>query len=227
MSARDDVFANIRRSLAVTGNESDRHAAVADRLSRAPRGVVPARGQVDAAARVALFKAMAEEAQASVAEVAAAGEVPAEVVRYMRGNNLPATLRMGGDPRLAAMPWSATMLQIAGGRSDGSDLNAVSYAFGGVAETGTLILVSGKDNPTTLNFLPENHIVVVGAKDVAGDYETIWDRLRQTFGKGVIPRTVNMITGPSRSADIEQKLFLGAHGPRRLHIIVVREGEAP
>jgi len=74
-------------------------------------------------------------------------------------------------------------------------------------------------------FLPDNHIVVIAAEDVAGDYETVFARIRDTYGKGEMPRTVNLITGPSRSADIEQTLLLGAHGPRRLHIVVVT-GEA-
>jgi L-lactate dehydrogenase complex protein LldG len=99
----------------------------------------------------------------------------------------------------------------------------VSHAFAAVAETGTLAMTSGADNPTSLNFLPDNHVVVVEASDVAGDYETVWRRLREKFGDGVMPRAVNLITGPSRSADIEQTLILGAHGPRRLHVIVVGE----
>ena len=60
------------------------------------------------------------------------------------------------------------------------------------------------------------------AKDIAGDYESVLARVRNTYGKGRMPRTVNFITGPSRSGDIEQTLLLGAHGPRRLHIVVVK-----
>jgi L-lactate dehydrogenase complex protein LldG len=77
------------------------------------------------------------------------------------------------------------------------------------------------DNPTTLNFLPEVHIVVVRGDDILGDYETAWDMIRVRYGRGTMPRAVNLVTGPSRSADIEQTLLLGAHGPRRLHIVLV------
>jgi L-lactate dehydrogenase complex protein LldG len=161
-----------------------------------------------------------------VTEVARPEDVPGEVARFLRDRNLPATLRMGADSRLAAMPWGQTALEVATGRSEGQDPNAVSHAFGGVAESGTLAMISGPDNPTTLNFLPDNHIVVVSAADVVGDYEAIWLRLREQVGKGSMPRTVNLITGPSRSADIEQTLLLGAHGPRTLHIIVVGEAAA-
>lgn len=222
--ARTAILARMRASLGQRAEDTARRAAVADRLQRAPRGVIPARGQLDPAARTELFCKMAEAVQASVARVASAAAVPGEVCAYLKTHNLPARVRMGADARLAAMPWAGQPhLEIASGRAEGSDLVTVSHAIGGVAETGTLVLTAGTDNPTTLNFLPEHHIAVVRESDLVGDYESIWDRLRQIHGKGVMPRTVNMITGPSRSADIEQTLLLGAHGPRALHIIVVAD----
>ena len=208
--------------LGVTAREAPRCTVVDERLARAPRGIIPMRGQLDLEGHVNLFREQAETVHATTAEVDSAADVPGEVARYLREKNLPAAIRMGEDSRLAAMDWSATTLAIARGPSEGDDLNAVSHAFGGVAETGTLVMTSGADNPTTLNFLPDNHVVVIAAKDIAGDYEAVIARVREKFGKGAMPRVLNMITGPSRSGDIEQKLLLGAHGPRRLHIIVVR-----
>jgi L-lactate dehydrogenase complex protein LldG len=222
-SARDEVFAAIRRSLGVKGSEATRRQIVDERVERAPRGIIPERGQGTAEEQVATFRRQAELAMATVAEVASGDEVPDAVAAYLRSHNLPATLRMGEDPRLTAMPWAQTTLDISHGRSAGNDLNGISHAFGGVAETGTLALISGPENPSSLNFLPDNHIVVVRAADIRGEYEGIWARVREKFGKGGMPRTVNFITGPSRSADIEQTLLLGAHGPRRLHIVLVRD----
>ena len=222
MSARDEIFATIRRALKVGPVDAPRRDAVAARLAQASVGVVPRRGQGEAAERLATFKAEAQRVQATVAEVATAADVPVEIARFLRDNNLPATLRFGEDRRLADMPWAATALEIARGPSDGDDLNAVSAAFAAVAETGTLALVSGPDNPTTLNFLPDNHFVVLFADDLVGDVESVFAKLRALYGPGVLPRTVNFITGPSRSADIEQTLLLGAHGPRRLHVVVVK-----
>ncbi len=220
MNAREAVLASVRRSLGVTGTEAPRQFEVERRLAEAPAGIAPQRGQGDADKRVATFKAEAERAQATVAEVATLADAPAEVARFLRSGNAPATLRMGADPRLATMPWDATALDIAAGPSDGHDVNAVAMALAGIAETGTVALVSGADNPTTLNFLPDNHIVVVKREDVVADYEAAFERLRAGYGKGGAPRTVNFVTGPSRSADIEQTLLLGAHGPRRLHIVI-------
>jgi L-lactate dehydrogenase complex protein LldG len=221
VNGRAAVLGKIRRSLGVTAEDPVRNAAVEARLNRAPKGVIPARGQLDEAGRVALFTKMAEHFAASTDRVADAAAVPAAVATYLRAHNLPAEIRMGEDATLNAMPWGKTQIDVHHGPSDGRDPVGLSHAVGAVAESGTLVLFSGQDNPTTLNFLPETSIVVLEASTVAGDYEAIWALLRARYGKGVMPRTVNMVTGPSRSADIEQKLQLGAHGPRNLHIIVV------
>jgi len=221
MSARDLIFGSIRRSLGVSGKEATRRKTVADRLAQHPTGIVPARGQLGAQERLALFRTMTEAANSSVEEIDA-GDVPSAIAAFLRAHNLPMLVKRGADQRLAALPWERERtLEVSSGPSDGKDLVAVSHAFGAVAESGTLMLISGPDNPTTLYFLPDSHIVVLDAKDVAGDYETLWRRLREKFGDGTMPRTINLITGPSRSADIEQTLILGAHGPRRLHVMVV------
>ena len=220
MTARELIFATLRRSLGVSGTEAPRRAAVAARLAGHPRGVVPARGQLPPQERLDLFARMVEAASGTTERVLSA-DIPAAVAAFLRGHNLPLRVRHGDDPRLD-VPWgNEPALEILRGRSDGHDLAAVSHAFTAVAETGTLVLASGPDNPTTLNFLPDVHIVVVDASDIAPDFETVMARLRERYGTGTLPRTVNMITGPSRSADIEQTLLLGAHGPRKLHVIVV------
>jgi L-lactate dehydrogenase complex protein LldG len=221
MSGREAILAKVRRALGAGGDEAERRAAVETRLREPPVHLIPQRGQLDRAGRIDLFGRMAESVQATVARVASPAAVPEAVAEHLRRANLPAELRMGADPRLAALPWDRTQLTIRHGASDGSDAVGVSHAEAGVAETGTLVLLSGPDNPTTINFLPDTHLVVVRAEDIVGDYETVWRRLRERLGPGAMPRLVNMITGPSRSADIEQTLLLGAHGPRALHIVVV------
>ncbi|MGQ7793839.1 LutC/YkgG family protein [Faunimonas sp. B44] len=222
MSTRDIVLAKVRRALAGGGPAAARTAAVERRLSERRPNLVPARGQLPPAERVALFCLMAERVNATVARLAGPEDVPAALADHLRRHNLPASLRMGADPRLQAMPWHlAPQVELRAGPSDGHDAVGLSHAFAGVAETGTLMLTSGPDNPTTVTFLPDTHVVVVSAADIVGDFETAWARLREALGPGAMPRTVNLVTGPSRSADIEQTLILGAHGPRALHILVV------
>ncbi|HSA67853.1 MAG TPA: lactate utilization protein, partial [Methyloceanibacter sp.] len=123
---------------------------------------------------------------------------------------------------LAALPWTAApALQRLSGRAEPHDRAALSRAVAAAAETGSLILVSGTDNPTTLAFLPETHFILVRAGDVVGSYEEAFDRLRAIYGEGNLPRTVNLISGPSRTADIEQTIVRGAHGPKRLHVVIL------
>jgi len=221
--ARANILRRVRRGLKVTGDEPARLAAVAGRLGAHGRNLVPDRSRGDAAHREALFEAMATAVHATVARVPSRDAIPAAVSDYLRGLNLPQRLRHGADPLLESLPWKTTPIEVRTGRADPSDDVSLSHAFAGVAETGTLAMLSGLDNPTTLNFLPETHVVVLEARDLVGAYEDVWDRLRARLGEGVMPRVVNMITGPSRTADIEQKIELGAHGPRRLHIILLEE----
>jgi len=224
--ARSQILAKLRRSLRRDALPADRQAALERRLAEPQPGPIPARGQLTPPERVALFVKMAEEAACTVARVAGPKVVPAAVADYLARANLPAKLRVAPDTMVADLPWSTRpLLEITTGRSDGHDEVSLTPALAGIAETGTLMLTSGAETPTTLNFLPETHIVMLPAGQVVGALEQAWAELRRRHGSGTMPRTVNLITGPSRSADIEQTLQMGAHGPRRLHIILV-DGEA-
>ena len=223
MRGRDAIFASIRKSLRVAGDDGKRRETATARLEAHPRGVIPARGQKPDGERLALFTQMVEAAKASVVVLDRKEDIPSAVAAYLRSKNLPQSVRHGEDERLALIPWAKEgTLEVTKGASDGSHLASISYSFGAVAESGTLVMVSGAGNPTTLNFLPDHHLVVVDEKDIAGDYETVWDKIRECFGAHGMPRAVNWITGPSRSGDIEQTHLLGAHGPRSLHVLVVR-----
>ena len=224
MSSRDAILGKIRQTLSNQTNNEHRLEAVNARLSKHPKGIIPARAQLQPKAQIKMFCEQAEAVQTSIKRIKSYAGVPKAIADYLRAHNLPAEFRMGSDKRLIDLPWEkARSLEIKTGPSDGEDLIGLSHAYGGIAESGTLLMLSGKDNPTTVNFLPETHIVVVKASEIEGDYETLWGRVRNKFGRGKMPRTVNWITGPSRSGDIQQTLLLGAHGPRSLHIIVVDE----
>ena len=227
MSSREEMLVKIRQSLGANQKtDINRSRIVARRIDSHPRGIVPERTSKPKRSSLALFCEKVVASQASVKRVKSYDRVGAAIQDCLRRHNLPQRIRMGGDKRLQNLGWDdKNRPQISYGPSDGTDLVCLSHALGGVAETGTLILTSGHDNPTSLNFLPETHIIVVRSKDIRKSYEGIWKALRRRFGKGKLSRTINMITGPSRSADIEQTLILGAHGPLRLHVIVVDEAK--
>ena len=221
--ARDAILANLRRSLRSGGVDRATEAQLEARVAAHRRNLIPARATaLGDAARVELFVAMAREAQASVARVDTAAAVPRAVAEYLAGQNLAPELVIAPGPNLEAIPWgNQPLLQIRRGSTPAADATAVTPAFAGIAETGTLMLISTPTTPTALNFLAETHVVILDIEQIVAAYEDGWDRLRAA---GAVPRAVNFITGPSRTADIEQQIVQGMHGPRRLHIVLVGGG---
>jgi L-lactate dehydrogenase complex protein LldG len=221
---RDEMLARIRVALGRGTVAPEKQAALEARVARHGRNLVPQRALLDHRAQVALFTEMAEIAAATVERVTRLDQVPAAAAAFLARHNLPPKLKLAPDPAVTGLPWDRhPLIKIETGRAAPADAASLTPAFAAVAETGTLMLLSGPTHPTTLNFLPENHVVVLHEDQVVGPYEDAWDRARAAAGDGW-PRTVNFITGPSRSADIEQQLQMGAHGPKRLHIILVAEG---
>ncbi len=221
-NARVRILSRIRRSMP-QGDVVARRRAVDERLTHPRRNIVPDRGEGDEAHRIAVFQRMMEAVGGTVEILEDVNDVPASVATYLRNTNRPARIRHGSDERLTSLPWHrAQTLEVEEGRALDADTASLTHAFAGVAETGTIVQLSGAANPTTLNFLPEAHIVLLEAKDLHGSYEEVWGRLREIYGPGQMPRTVNMISGPSRTADIEQTIVRPAHGPKDMHVIIVR-----
>ncbi|MFC4237671.1 lactate utilization protein C [Thalassospira xianhensis] len=132
-----------------------------------------------------------------------------------------AQIKTSPDLSISGLPRSDTALEVLTGIVGAEDAVAVTPSFGGVAETGSLMLRSGADTPYTVNMLPDTHIVVLKAGDIVGIYEEVWARLREQEGNGNMPRTFLWVAGPSRTGDIEQTIQLGTHGSRSLHIVLV------
>ena len=225
-SGRDAILGSIRRSLGRGALDETARAALDERMAKPTPNLVPARTAISQDEKVELFSSMAEAVFATVERVSSADAVPGAVADYLAQHNLPPALVMAPDPALDTYPWGERpMLAIRRGRAEEADRVGVTGAVMGFAETGTLMMASGPDHPSTLNFLPETHIVVLPAEKIGGAYEEGWAHLRaegrSNADANFMPRTVNLVTGPSRTADIEQTITLGAHGPRRLHIVIV------
>lgn len=222
MTGREAILGRIRSKVS-KGDEAARRAAVDVRLAGHAANLVPARGQGDEDHRIGVFTAMMEAVGGTVEVLDDINDVPQSVAEYLRQGNLPAHVRRGSDPLLARLPWHrGGTVEVAEGRAEETDRASITRAFAGIAESGTIIQTSGPDNPTTLNFLPEAHIVVLETANLFASYEEAWSKLRQQFGEATMPRTVNMISGPSRTADIEQTIVRPAHGPKNMHVLIVR-----
>jgi len=219
--SRAQILGTLARALSHKGRDPN---AAKKRIEGHEINLIPERGAGDRQTQVARFTQEATTVDATVARITGDAALPGEIARYLKSANLPSILRAA--PSLKDVPWAQQpTLTVETGIAADNDSASVSRAFGGVAETGTLVFLSGPDNPTTLNFVPPVHIAVLATADIAGDYESVWAKLRkdQAGNADFMPRTVNWITGPSRTGDIEQTLLLGVHGPHRLHIILIDE----
>jgi L-lactate dehydrogenase complex protein LldG len=152
-------------------------------------------------------------------EIADAAAVPQAVARYLDANHLSNNAVCW--PELAGLDWPAAGIQIANREAVDTDLVGITAAFCAIAETGTLMLLSGADTPGATSLLPETHIAVLPVSRIVRGMEDAWALLRAERGATAMPRAVNFISGPSRTADIEQTLVLGAHGPYRVHIVLI------
>jgi L-lactate dehydrogenase complex protein LldG len=226
--SRDAILSAIRRGLKRGPLPADQQTMLRGRLAAHPRHIIPARSRLPRAEQVSLFVANLEKEFGTVARLPDAAAIPAAIAAYLAQQNLPPALVAAPHPEIAGLPWAdRPLLQVEHRAARDGDAVSFQHAFAAIAETGTLMFPSAAARPTTLNILPETEIVLLRASRIVGAYEEAWDLLRaengDAAGRSVMPRNVMLVTGPSRSADIEQTLELGAHGPRRLHVLLVED----
>lgn len=214
-AARQAIFNRIRkaqnRSDQPTQDERD---AVQDYLRRHPGGPRPDIGQ-DLVRR---FKEQALRMFDTVDEVAAFNDVPVAVAKYLDGMGIAKNAIAWKT--LLDLPWREAGMQVEFRPPRNEDMVGITGAFCAVAETGTLMLLSGPETFASASLLPETHIAVVPVSRIVGAMEDAFALARAE--RGELPRATNFISGPSRTADIEQTVVLGAHGPYRVHVILVQ-----
>ena len=212
MSARDDILARVRRGVGKPDFAARRAAAEADLLARS-RGPQPAMAG-DLAGR---FRAKAESLSSTVEAVADLAAVPATVARWLAAAGLGC--EAVATPDVGRLDWAAAGLAVAGRRAVDADRVGITGCFCAIAETGTLMLLSGEPTPASVSLLPETHIALVPAARIVATMEDAFALLRAECPQ--MPRAVNFVSGPSRTGDIEQTIVLGAHGPCRVHLILI------
>jgi L-lactate dehydrogenase complex protein LldG len=214
MSARDNILKRIREANGRDGpiGASERET-IAARLAARERGPLPTM----AWDTVPRFKDRCIAMMSTVGEASSLADVPAAVASYLKRNNLPTAGACW--PEFAALDWAGAGLAVEARPSHGDDKLGITGVFCALAENGTLMLLSGADTHATTSLLPENHVAIVPASRIVRTMEDAWDLLRREHAG--LPRQVNFVSGPSRTADIEMTLVLGAHGPFRVHVIVV------
>lgn len=214
MSARDEILGRVRAGLA-KGDAGSRRAAALARLQAHPPGPRPTL----AGDLVARFRDKAQSLASTVEQVDDYAAVPARVAAYLADLGLPAQAVTALD--VAGLDWAAAGLAWRSGVAVDADPVGISGCFCAIAETGTLMLLSGAATPASVSLLPETHIALVPAARIVATMEDAFALLRAE--RGALPRAVNFVSGPSRTGDIEQTIVLGAHGPCRVHLIVIGE----
>jgi hypothetical protein len=220
MSARVRILSRIRRAQAGDAAPEGREAAGRDRLASAgAQGApAPAHATLEGEAALAQFEAKLKGVDATVSRLPSFDALPEALAGELRGRNLPAAIRMGEAPDFRDLDWGG--LEVSRGPGRIEEPATLSRAVAGVAETGTVALRSGAENPVTLTFLGETHFIALRVSEVVAGLEEMWARVR---AGGPMSRTVNLVTGPSRSADIGQVLQLGAHGPVAVHVFLIED----
>lgn len=217
-AARAEILARIRRAQGRPARVSAAEAEAVDTyVERHPRGPLKPIDE-DLVAR---FRARAEAMQSTTDAVASWTDVPQAAARYLHAHGLPRTGAVW--PALAALDWHGAGLAVEARGARGDDPVGITGVFAAIAETGTLMTASSPDTPAATSLLPETHIAIVPTARIVAYMEDAWDLVRAELGEP--PRAVNFISGPSRTGDIDQTIVLGAHGPYRVHMILV--GEAP
>ena len=220
-ASRDAVLARVRKALGRTGSAEQARAAAGAYIAAKAQGPRPAMPS-DIVTR---FLQRATDMASTVERVGSLAEVPGAVARYLDALVLPPALAAQKShegvcwPELAQLDWAGAGLALEARPTVGHDRLGVTGCYCAIAETGTLVFLSGADTPTATTLLPDTHVAVVRADRVVSGMEEAFALIRQE--RGALPRAVNMISGPSRTGDIEQTIVLGAHGPDRVHRLLV------
>lgn len=214
MAARENIFARIRarQGKPATPAAGERETVEAQLRSRSQH----ARPRSDWEP-LARFRERALGLSSSVDAADSPAAVPGAVARYLKSHSLPLDAVCWSE--FASLDWQAAGMSVASRPARDSDLVGITGAFCAIAETGTLMTLTGPRTPATVSLLPETHIAIVSASRIVRGMEEAWQLMRDEIGQP--PRAVNFISGPSRTADIEQTVTLGAHGPYRVHIVIV------
>lgn len=217
MSSREDILGRVRASLhRNAGNAAAAREVMVAALGNRKPGPQPAVAN-EPNALLERFRIKSEVASSTVDIVGQEADVPAAVAKYLSAMKLPTSAVAWAS--LGALDWAGAGLKVETRGARDADLVGITGCFCAVAETGTLMMCSSPDTPAAVSLLPETHIAVVHASRIVPYMENAWNLARSELG--TLPRAVNFISGPSRTGDIEQTIVLGAHGPYRVHLVIV------
>ena len=216
-AARKGILARIRRAQGRDGAEPTAAELAAVRAAIARHEVGPQPPFAHAPDRLAQFRKECDRLGTTHATVSSLAGVPAEVARCLAAGALAPAIAGWGE--FAALGWAGAGIEYRDRPAGAGDATGLTGCFCAIAETGTLLLLSSPAAPKLNALLPETHVCVVHASRVLDTMEDAFALLRAEVGEP--PRATFFVSGPSRTADIEQTIVIGAHGPYRVHAVIV------
>ena len=214
MDSREDILNRVRRRIGRThDNAAEARRAMLEWLAARTRGP---RHEIEADL-VARFRSRSEQLSSTVDGVERMEDVPAAAARYLVERALP--MNAICTRQVADLAWAEAGISADARSARNEDLVGITGCFYAIADTGTIMLCSSRESAASVSLLPETHIAVIPASRIVAGMEEAWQLARDELGE--LPRGVNFVSGPSRTGDIEQTIVLGAHGPCRVHLIVV------
>ena len=215
MSARENILARIRSQSGKAGVTTDADlAAVRAYISTHERGPVPSFAMHDP---VLHFVEECARLTTTISVVGDLADAPREVARYIERASLQR--RCVGWAEFATLAWQTAGIQYDSRPATGDDMIGITGCFCAIGETGTLLLLGAPNTPKSTSLLPETHICIVRKSRMVPTMEDAFQLMRGEIGEP--PRATFFISGPSRTADIEQTIVIGAHGPYRVHVILI------
>ncbi|MEN9356537.1 MAG: hypothetical protein RL695_708 [Pseudomonadota bacterium] len=223
LNSRELILARLRERLGRNSNDQGeavrQRAAIENYVNTHAAGPRASSRTLSADDLLTQFQEKALTLASTVDRVPTWAQIPAAVAQYLEQQGLPRQAVCW--PELATLGWSTQGVFVENRPARGDDRVGITGCFAAVAETGTLVLCSGATTPATISLLPETHIAILATRRLVADMEAVWTLLRAEQNE--LPRAVNFVSGPSRTGDIEQTIVLGAHGPYRVHVIIVSE----
>ena len=212
-NAREQILQRIRRA---NRDRSDvlTQDTLQQRMQQHTRGPQPQWSE-DILTR---FMQKAEQSAASVSKIGQGEEIVNAVMRYLEEHQLGNTLLSANLLPISDLIWPAT-IAVEKRAATQDDKVVLTQAYCAVAETGSVVMVSSHDTPVSLNFLPDHFLCLVDADSIVNTIEDVWQKMRDEDLP--MPRALNFVTGPSRTADVEQIIQMGAHGPRKVHLLLM------
>jgi L-lactate dehydrogenase complex protein LldG len=234
VNARDSILARVREALRGGSSSSsfakatkDEHVAesetqLADGSSEV-RQLLP-KVPDDFAGQVALFAERSESLKTeflSCADEAAA----AAQLNLLSNREGWESVAVPADSEIRALLTDVSITKLEVSRSTvKTDLEKVSAGITGcdalIAQTGSVLLTAKSGGGRALSVLPGHHVVIATASQLVPDLPAAFELLERRYAPN-FPSFMTFITGPSRTGDIERVLVLGAHGPRKLTVIMV------